>query len=172
MTSEDDVTIAAEFGTSQVFWSILWFFLFFLWISRVITVFGDIIRSDMSGWGQGPVDVRHHRRALLGCVPLPDRQRRKHDPAGRVRLAGGGRRSGGLHTRRRWHRSQPRCATGPARRSARCQQAQRRRVRRIRGTRPRRPAISRRVTHEAPAHYHEPLPVGHERPLPTVNGAL
>lgn len=46
------MTIAAEFGTGQVFWSILWFFLFFLWISLVITVFGDIIRSDMSGWGK------------------------------------------------------------------------------------------------------------------------
>ena len=46
------MTIAAEFGTGQVFWSILWFFLFFLWISLVITVFGDIIRSDMSGWSK------------------------------------------------------------------------------------------------------------------------
>ena len=46
------MTIAAEFGTGQVFWSILWFFLFFLWIWLVITVFGDIFRSDMSGWGK------------------------------------------------------------------------------------------------------------------------
>ena len=46
------MTIAATFGTGQVFWSILWFFLFFLWISLVITVFGDIIRSNMSGWGK------------------------------------------------------------------------------------------------------------------------
>lgn len=46
------MTIAAEFGTGQVFWSILWFFLFFLWVSLVITVFGDIIRSDMSGWSK------------------------------------------------------------------------------------------------------------------------
>jgi hypothetical protein len=46
------MTLAAEFGTGQVFWSILWFFLFFLWIWLVITVFGDIIRSDMSGWGK------------------------------------------------------------------------------------------------------------------------
>ena len=44
--------IAAEFGTGQVFWSILWFFLFFMWISLVIRVFGDIIRSSMSGWSK------------------------------------------------------------------------------------------------------------------------
>jgi hypothetical protein len=44
---------AAEFGTGQVFWSILWFFLFFLWISLIISVFADIIRAhDMSGWAK------------------------------------------------------------------------------------------------------------------------
>ncbi len=42
--------LAAEFGTGQVFWSILWFFLFFVWIMLIFNVFGDIIRSDdMSG---------------------------------------------------------------------------------------------------------------------------
>jgi hypothetical protein len=40
---------AAEFGTGQVLWSIFWFFLFFVWIMLVFQVFGDIIRSDMSG---------------------------------------------------------------------------------------------------------------------------
>ena len=44
--------IAAEFGTGQVLWSILWFFLFFMWIWLVITIFADIIRSRMSGWGK------------------------------------------------------------------------------------------------------------------------
>jgi type VI protein secretion system component VasK len=45
--------LAAEFGTGQVLWSILWFFLFFLWIMLIFTVFGDIIRNDdMSGWGK------------------------------------------------------------------------------------------------------------------------
>ena len=44
---------AAEFGTGQVFWSMLWFFLFFMWIWLVITVFADIFRSpDLSGWGK------------------------------------------------------------------------------------------------------------------------
>lgn len=45
--------LAAEFGTGQVLWSILWFFLFVLWIWLVITVFVDIMRSDdLSGWAK------------------------------------------------------------------------------------------------------------------------
>ncbi|MFW2382911.1 MAG: SHOCT domain-containing protein [Acidimicrobiales bacterium] len=40
---------AAEFGVGQVLWSIFWFFLFFIWIMLVFQVFGDIIRSEMSG---------------------------------------------------------------------------------------------------------------------------
>ena len=44
---------AAEFGTGQVFWSMLWFFLFFIWVWLLIVVFGDIFRShDLSGWGK------------------------------------------------------------------------------------------------------------------------
>jgi len=36
-----------------VLWSILWFFLFFVWIMLIFTIFGDIIRNDdMSGWGK------------------------------------------------------------------------------------------------------------------------
>ena len=47
------MVFAAEFGTGQVFWSMLWFFLFFIWIWLLIVVFGDIIRSrDLSGWGK------------------------------------------------------------------------------------------------------------------------
>ena len=41
--------LAAEFGTGQVFWSILWFFLFFVWILMIFSIFGDIIRSDDMG---------------------------------------------------------------------------------------------------------------------------
>ncbi len=42
--------LAAEFGTGQVFWSILWFFLFFVWIMLIFTIFGDIMRNhEMSG---------------------------------------------------------------------------------------------------------------------------
>ena len=40
----------AEFGTGQVFLSMLYFFLFFIWIWLLIVVFGDIFRShDLGG---------------------------------------------------------------------------------------------------------------------------
>lgn len=43
----------AEFGTGQVFWSMLWFFLFFIWLGLLFQVFGDIFRSrDMSGFSK------------------------------------------------------------------------------------------------------------------------
>jgi hypothetical protein len=45
--------LLAEFGTGQVFWSMLWWFLFFIWIWLLIVVFGDIFRSpDLSGWAK------------------------------------------------------------------------------------------------------------------------
>jgi Short C-terminal domain/Phospholipase_D-nuclease N-terminal len=44
---------ASDFGTGQVFWSMLWFFLFFIWIWLLIAIFSDIFRSqDLSGWGK------------------------------------------------------------------------------------------------------------------------
>jgi hypothetical protein len=43
----------AEFGTGQVFWSMLWFFVWFMWLWLLIGIFGDIFRSqDLSGWGK------------------------------------------------------------------------------------------------------------------------
>jgi len=43
--------VLADFGTGQVFWSMLWFFLFFIWIWLLIVVFSDIFRShDMGGF--------------------------------------------------------------------------------------------------------------------------
>ncbi len=45
--------IAAEWGTGEVFWSMLWFFLFFIWIWMLVMVFSHIFRShDLSGWGK------------------------------------------------------------------------------------------------------------------------
>jgi hypothetical protein len=45
--------LAAEFGSGQVLWSMLWFFLFFMWIMLIFMIFGDIIRShDMGGWAK------------------------------------------------------------------------------------------------------------------------
>src|SRR5690349_3559237 len=46
-------SLIAEFGTGQVLWSMIWFFLFFIWIWLLIVVFSDIFRSDdMGGWGK------------------------------------------------------------------------------------------------------------------------
>ena len=45
--------LASDFGSGQVFWSMLWFFVFFIWIWLLITVFADIFRSnDLSGWAK------------------------------------------------------------------------------------------------------------------------
>jgi hypothetical protein len=47
------VIFADDFGTGQVFWSMLWFFLFFIWIWLLIVVFTDIFRShDMGGFAK------------------------------------------------------------------------------------------------------------------------
>lgn len=42
--------LAAEWGVGQMLWSILWFFLFVMWIWLVISIFADIMRAqDLSG---------------------------------------------------------------------------------------------------------------------------
>ena len=42
-----------EYTVGQAFWTMLWFFMFFIWIWLLITVFADIFRSDdLSGWGK------------------------------------------------------------------------------------------------------------------------
>jgi hypothetical protein len=42
--------LAAEFGTGQVFWSLLWFFLLVMLIMLCVYVVTDIVRSaDLSG---------------------------------------------------------------------------------------------------------------------------
>ena len=47
------MALAAEWGTGQVFLSMLYFFLFFIWIWLLIVVFADIFRShDLSGWAK------------------------------------------------------------------------------------------------------------------------
>jgi hypothetical protein len=45
--------IATDFGTGQVVFSILWFFLFFVEIWLMISVFIDLFRShDLKGWAK------------------------------------------------------------------------------------------------------------------------
>jgi len=52
-TGDQHVILADDFGTGQVFWSILWFTLFFIWIWLLIVVFADIFRShDLGGWAK------------------------------------------------------------------------------------------------------------------------
>ena len=45
--------LASEFGTGQVFWSMLWFTMFFIWVWLLIGVFADIFRSnDLGGFAK------------------------------------------------------------------------------------------------------------------------
>ena len=45
--------LAADFGTGEVLWSFLWFFIFIIWIYLLIFIFSDIFRSeDLGGWGK------------------------------------------------------------------------------------------------------------------------
>ena len=47
------MTTLAEFGSGQLLWSMLWFFMFIIWFWLLMTVFGDIFRSDdLGGWGK------------------------------------------------------------------------------------------------------------------------
>ena len=36
----------------DLFWTMLWFFMFFIWIWLLISIFGDIFRSESSGWAK------------------------------------------------------------------------------------------------------------------------
>ena len=59
----------AEFGTGQVFWSLLWFALIFLWIYSAVVVFGDIFRSgDLAGWAKALWAVAVFFFPFLGVV--------------------------------------------------------------------------------------------------------
>jgi hypothetical protein len=43
----------ADFGTGQVFWSFVWFFIFVLWIMLLFRVFGDLFSDHtLSGWAK------------------------------------------------------------------------------------------------------------------------
>ena len=48
------MTTVFEYTVGDAFLTMLWFFLFFIWIWLLISVFSDIFRSDdLSGWGKG-----------------------------------------------------------------------------------------------------------------------
>ena len=45
--------LASSYPLLDVFWTMLWFFLFFIWIWLLITIFVDLFRSrDLSGWAK------------------------------------------------------------------------------------------------------------------------
>jgi Phospholipase_D-nuclease N-terminal len=45
--------LADDFGVGQIFWSLIWFFLFIIWIMLLFRVFGDIFTDHkLSGWGK------------------------------------------------------------------------------------------------------------------------
>ena len=75
--------LLAEFGTGQVFWSMLWFFLWVIWIWMLIIVFGDIFRSqDLSGWGKALWTIFVIVLPYLGVfVYLIARGRKMHEHA-------------------------------------------------------------------------------------------
>jgi hypothetical protein len=52
----------------DLFWAMLWFFLFFLWIWLLIAVFTDLFRSAMSGWGKALWAVFMIVLPLLGVL--------------------------------------------------------------------------------------------------------
>jgi len=45
--------LGSDWGVGQVFWSFLWFTMFFIWIWLLIAVFSDIFRShDLGGFSK------------------------------------------------------------------------------------------------------------------------
>ncbi|HZC53608.1 MAG TPA: SHOCT domain-containing protein [Mycobacterium sp.] len=74
---------AENFGSGQVFLSMLWFFLFFIELWLLITVFGDIFRSrDLSGWGKALWTIFVILLPFLGIlVYLIARGHKMHDRA-------------------------------------------------------------------------------------------
>jgi hypothetical protein len=53
----------------DLFWAMLWFFLFFAWIWLLISLFADIFRSDdLSGWGKAGWTIFIVILPLLGAL--------------------------------------------------------------------------------------------------------
>lgn len=52
----------------DIFWSMLYFFAFFMWVSLVISIYIDIFRSDMSGISKAVWVLVVIVVPLLGCL--------------------------------------------------------------------------------------------------------
>ena len=84
--------VLAEFGTGQVFWSFLWFFLFFhLDLAVDHGLQRRLPQPGPLGLGQGAVEHLHHRRAVPRCVRLLDRSRAQDERARPTAGPGAGR---------------------------------------------------------------------------------
>ena len=96
------ITLSSSFGTGDVFWSMLWFFLFFIWIWLLITVFADIFRShDLSGWGKALWTIFVIVLPYLGVFVYLIARGHKMSEHARPGRAGTGRRDSQLHPERR-----------------------------------------------------------------------
>jgi putative oligomerization/nucleic acid binding protein/phospholipase D-like protein len=80
---------ASDFGSGQVVLSMLWFFLFFIWIWLLISIFADIFRSDdLSGWGKALWTLCVVVLPLIGVlVYLIVRGRKMHEHEYGIRTA-------------------------------------------------------------------------------------
>jgi hypothetical protein len=106
------MTVASEWAVGEVFLTMLYFYLFFLWVWLVITVFADIIRSkDQSGWAKAGWSILVIALPFIGVFIY-------------IIARGGkiGDRALELATRRRPPRARvvPRSASSSCRRSPRC----------------------------------------------------
>lgn len=76
----------------EIFWTMLWFFLFFIWIWLLISIFGDIFRSEKSGWAKAGWTIFVIILPLLGVLVYlitngTDMQRRTMKDAAAVEQA-------------------------------------------------------------------------------------
>jgi hypothetical protein len=55
-------------GFWEIFWLMGYFFLLFIWVSLLFQIFGDIFRSDMSGWAKAGWSIFVIVLPLLGIL--------------------------------------------------------------------------------------------------------
>ncbi len=61
--------LAADYPLLEVFWTIVWFFLLFMWIYLFVVLLTDVFRSrDLSGWGKAGWSILLIVLPLLGAL--------------------------------------------------------------------------------------------------------
>ena len=124
----------AEFGTGQVFLSMMYFFLFFIWIWLLIVVFGDIFRShDLGGFAKALWVIFVIVVPYLGVfVYLIARGHKMSEHAMEAAQAQDAAQRA-VHPERSWHGAQHRRRARPSGRTQEPGRALRRRVRAAQG---------------------------------------